>query len=512
MPHPVALSLKGKNGVSWMHRRPPPAAQTGVQAGGGAIFATGSRLVSFLFTLALLILAAEFWYGFYVEDSGARLHHSLYSNSALKPPHPPPQPSPPPRAPPQPMPPPRPRPPPSPSPPPPPAPPAGPASPPVPSDFEFLGFFLDEGDSLGLSSDLAVARFDFAACAQGCLSDGHWLAGRFAGRCYCGSDLAYVLTHSATRSCPDHVATAEIGYDDEHQGCDAALAVWSLSSSDLAQKSVVVVSNSCVVIIGGVAVSLSGNGKCEDGGARSSASLCALGTDASDCPNRYQSATAASPRPPPPPPAPPPLVMSQELLAANLDYTASTRLVLQTGEVGVDPNCPNAAGSSCGGGDCHFFTGLDQEILAVSTYMYTVPPPGCSSIFCADFNNCLDDRVAFAVSCSAPTSVTLYVEALIPSGANVGKQNSLFVDVFDSSETRIYPSDSERRHWNFQNADTDNTFAWRGQMTVPFAAGSNVVFLYARELFAKVTKIGTQTPASECEIGAQVVWPPPPLA
>ena len=117
---------------------------------------------------------------------------------------------------------------------------------------------------------------------------------------------------------------------------------------------------------------------------------------------------------------------------------------------------------------------------------------------------------ALAVSCSAPTSVVLWVEAMIPSGAHVGKQNSLFVDVFDSSETRIYPSTSERRHLNFQNGDTDNTFAWRGQTTIPFAAGSNMVFLYARELFAKVTKIGTPTPASDCDISAQVVWPPPP--
>ena len=445
--HPVALSLKGRNDTSWMRRKRPRAAQTGVQAGGGgAIFVTGSRLVCLLFTLALLILAAEFWHRFYVEDTGVRLHHSLYSDSALKPPHPPPQPSPPPHAPPQPLPPPGPQPPPSPSQPPPPEPPAGPASPPVPSDFEFLGFFLDEGDALGLISDLAIARFDFAACAEECISDGYWLMGRFAGRCYCGSDLAYVLTHPVRRSCPDHVATAEIGYDDEHQGCDAALAVWSLSSSDLAQNSVVVGSDSCVVIIGGVAVSLSSNGKCEDGGAGATSSLCALGTDATDCPNRYQSAEAASPRPPPPPPAPPPLYMAQELLAADLDYTHSTRLVLKTGEVGVDPNCPNAAGSTCGGGDCHFFTGLGQEILSSSTFLYTVPPPDCSSIFCADFNNCLDDRVAFAVSCSAPTSVVLWVEAMIPSGAHVGKQNSLFVDVFDSSETRIYPSTSERRH------------------------------------------------------------------
>ena len=37
-----------------------------------------------------------------------------------------------------------------------------------------------------------------------------------------------------------------------------------------------------------------------------------------------------------------------------------------------------------------------------------------------------------------------------------------------------------------------------------------MAFLYARELFAKVTKIGTQTPASDCDISAQVVWLPPP--
>lgn len=48
----------------------------------------------------------------------------------------------------------------------------------------------------------------------------------------------------------------------------------------------VLASSTCRHVVGGVIVILTNNGRCEDGGARSVASICELGSDHPDCPER----------------------------------------------------------------------------------------------------------------------------------------------------------------------------------------------------------------------------------
>lgn len=67
---------------------------------------------------------------------------------------------------------------------------------------------------------------------------------------------------------------------------------------------IVAASSACFARLGGVLVSISGDGVCDDGGVGSNSSRCDLGTDYPDCPERY---VTASPPPSPPPLPPPPL-------------------------------------------------------------------------------------------------------------------------------------------------------------------------------------------------------------
>jgi hypothetical protein len=46
-------------------------------------------------------------------------------------------------------------------------------------------------------------------------------------------------------------------------------------------------SSTCRVEVGGIFVSLSGNGRCEDGGDQSVSAVCPLGTDFPDCDERF---------------------------------------------------------------------------------------------------------------------------------------------------------------------------------------------------------------------------------
>ena len=61
----------------------------------------------------------------------------------------------------------------------------------------------------------------------------------------------------------------------------------------------------CVFTLDGVPVDFSSNGRCEDGGPGSIDALCALGSDAPDCPTRFSYEPPSPPSPPPPTPPPP---------------------------------------------------------------------------------------------------------------------------------------------------------------------------------------------------------------
>lgn len=65
--------------------------------------------------------------------------------------------------------------------------------------------------------------------------------------------------------------------------------------------------STCSHVIGGIVVFLTNNNRCEDGGVGSVSSLCAIGTDYPDCPQRTETMPPSiPPSPPPPSPSPPP--------------------------------------------------------------------------------------------------------------------------------------------------------------------------------------------------------------